>query len=97
MAVKVRPQDIPMGARSIKLDLSTSSEGSIQEGGIHMLAMQAVSHESVEGARIAVVLIVLAALFLRRQVLLAVFGVMVILAVVATVVGLVAVLHFIGL
>ena len=57
-----------------------------------MLAVAAVSHGSVEGARLVLVLVVLAVLFLGRQLLFAVFGVIVI----AIVVGFLALAHVIG-
>jgi hypothetical protein len=61
-----------------------------------MLAVAAVSHGSVEGARLVLVLVVLAVLFLGRQLLFAVFGVIVILIVIAIVVGFLALAHVIG-
>jgi hypothetical protein len=61
-----------------------------------MLAVATVSHGSVEGARLVLVLVVLAVLFLRRQLLFAVFWVLVILIVIAIVVGFLALAHAIG-
>jgi hypothetical protein len=61
-----------------------------------MLALAAVSHASVESARLVLVLGILAVLFLGRQLLLAVFGVMVVLIVIAIVVGFLALAHVIG-
>jgi hypothetical protein len=61
-----------------------------------MLAVAAVSHGSVGDARLVLVLVVLAVLFLRRQLLFAVFGVIVILVVIAIAVGFLALAHVIG-
>lgn len=61
-----------------------------------MLAAAAVSHGSVEGARLVLVLGVLAVLFLWRQLLFAVFGLIVILIVIAIVAGLLGLAHLIG-
>jgi hypothetical protein len=61
-----------------------------------VLAVAAVSHGSVEGARLVLILVVLAVLFLGRQLLFAVFGVVVILIVIAIVVGFAALAHGIG-
>ena len=61
-----------------------------------MLAVAAVSHGSVEGARLVLVLAVLTVLFLGRQLLYAVFGLIVILIVIAIVVGFLALAHGIG-
>jgi hypothetical protein len=84
MAVKVRTRDIPMRPPSIKLDLGT------------FFGKAAVSHGSVEGARLVLIFVVLAVLFLGRQLLFAVFGVIVILIVIAIVVGFLALAHGIG-
>jgi hypothetical protein len=56
----------------------------------------AVSHGSVDDARLVLVLVVLAVLFLGRQLLFAVFGVIVILIVIAIVVGFLAIAHVMG-
>jgi hypothetical protein len=61
-----------------------------------MLAVVAVSHGSVEGARLVLILVVLAVLLLGRQLLFAVFGVIVVLTVIAIVVGFLALAHVIG-
>jgi len=61
-----------------------------------MLAVAAASHGSVEGARLVLVLVVLALLSLGRRLLFAVFGVLVILIVIAIVVGFLALAHGIG-
>ncbi len=62
-----------------------------------MFAVAAVSHGSFEGARLVLVLAVLTVLFLGRQLLYAVFGLIVILIVIAIVVGFLALAHVIGI
>jgi hypothetical protein len=62
-----------------------------------MLAVQAVSHGSAESARLAFVLAVLAVLVFRRQLLFAVVRLAIALIVIAALVGVAALAHFMGI